>query len=162
MAIVEKRQLFRLNAEIIVNSRRLNDEDVNEAIQQLSQTHHRKNLFPKINPDDKPIKTNITIFGLSYFAKTSLLENSHLSIAIKLDTVPHPLLAVGQVAYCKYLPEESCYRVGVRFKFMSKPDMQALENYLVLKLQEGMAEQMPERRLVEKENWLFNQDSKKN
>lgn len=159
MAIVEKRQLFRLDDDLCISYRQLENEDVNEAIKQLSLVNHKKSLFPKIEPDQQPTKSNITVFGISFFAKSALVENSHISLAFLLSASPQPLYAVGQVAYCKFYSDKKKYKIGVRFKFLPKPDMQLLEEYLVLKLQEGMSKHLPGY-LPDEETWLFDHDMK--
>lgn len=162
MAIIEKRQLFRLNDDIQVSYLRLNDEDVNEAIRQLSETKNRKRLFPKLDEAQEAIQTNITVFGISFFSKTSMMENSHVSLTFKLSESKQPLYAVGQIAYCKFQPERNEYRLGVKFKFLTKPDMQRLEDYLVTKLQQGMTQYLPGNQLFDEEAWLVDRDTKNN
>lgn len=157
MAIVEKRQLFRLNDQIKVKYANLNDEDVNQAIEQLSHSDSRMSLFPTIKANEPAIKTNITVYGLSFFANTSLLEDTFITLAFILSASPHPIYAVGQVAYCKYDYQEKRYKVGVRFKYLSKPDMQLLEDYLVTKLQHGMSKHLSDQQVLKEEKWLFDQ-----
>lgn len=148
MAIVEKRQLFRLNDDIRLRYFRLNDEDVNDAINQLSTASDSpKNLFPKIDETQDTLNTNITVFGLSFPCNESFLENTHLTLSVLLSAAKHPIHAVGKVAYCKFNQEKSHYKIGVRFKFMAKEDMQVLEEYLVEKLQEGLSKHVPDKKV---------------
>lgn len=147
MAIVEKRQLFRLNDDIRLSYLRLNDEEVNDAINQLSTTSDSKNLFPQIEESQETLNSNITVFGLSFPSKESFIENTHLSLSVLLSSAREPIYAVGKVAYCKFNQEKSNYKIGVRFKFMAKEDMQVLEEYLVDKLQEGLSKHVPEKKM---------------
>ena len=137
MAIREKRALFRLSDHFILSYLGLDEQDINSAIKQLTYDSVPKNLFPSIENQQEPNDINVSMFGLAFHARESIPVDSHLSLSFRRTGWSNELRAVSKVAYCKRLGDQRRYKVGVKFKYMTKDDIAFLENYIVDRLQAG-------------------------
>ncbi len=143
VGIQEKRQLFRLKDSIALSQRMLTEEEVNNAITQLTHEVESKSLFPELKEEHLPSDADISIFGLSFITKEMIPAGTNLALTMKLSSLPNLILAVSTVTHCERDIENHYCRVGVKFLYMHKEDFNTLEDYIVDKLQSALQQWQP-------------------